>query len=107
MRKIIGFVLLVSLTLSVSCSTREERQARRAAEAAALEQSFVRTCIGYGHEKDTAVFRQCLSSERRIYEAEEKAEKALKKAKKADRNAMIDCTINGGSYGGGVCLGRK
>jgi chromosome segregation ATPase len=87
MRRIIGFVLLVSLTLSVSCSTREERQARRAAEAAALEQSFIRTCLNYGFEEGNAQFNQCLASEERSYRQDQEIEQAKKQARRAEFEA--------------------
>ncbi|MDB4830408.1 hypothetical protein OAH41_04605 [Paracoccaceae bacterium] len=107
MRKFLCLSLIGALVLTISCSSSEDRKARKEAEEAALEKSFVRACLEYGHLKNTPDYRQCVSSERRIKKAEITAQRALEEAEWADHNAMVDCTINGGSYGGGTCFGRN
>tara|TARA_B100001093_G_scaffold465392_1_gene483010 strand:+ start:487 stop:828 length:342 start_codon:yes stop_codon:yes gene_type:complete len=110
---------------SVSCSTREEREARRAAEAKRLELQFNNACNGYGFEEGTAQFNQCMQLERRAHEqkkqiarvkkqaewaefearqAAARADQATANARRTEFNRSNSCLLSGGTYmGGGTC----
>ena len=72
MQHLMRILLMCSLTFSVSCSTKEERAARRAAEAKRLELQSNNACNGYGFEEGTAQFNQCMQLERRAHEQKNK-----------------------------------
>ena len=119
MQHLIRILLIGSLMFSVSCSTREEREARRAAEAKRLELQSNNACNGYGFEEGTAQFNQCMQLERRAHEQKKQIAKAKKQAAwaqfranqataqatRTEFNRSNSCMLSGGVYmGGGTCF---
>ena len=122
MFKIGFFTTVISVFVLSGCSTPQERAEERQ-RAYELEQQMIQqredgyksTCASYGYKVGTPQFNQCVATERRQYEAEERDRQAAKErqelearmirqAKKEKDRLEWDCIMKGGVYVGDVCL---
>ena len=103
-------------TMMSGCSTPEERaKARERARAYELRQaeqranSYKDTCATYGYEVGTPQFNQCVATEKRQYEAEQRDAQAARErkaletkmarqAKKEERRRRRECRSKLDSY---------
>ena len=86
-------LIFIIFTLNSSCMSISDRKERR-------EARYASTCEGYGFEKGTPGYKQCIVLEKRD-------RKAKRDASRANQAALANCLNRGGSYGGGYCLGGR
>ena len=122
MFKIGFFTTVISVFVLSGCSTPQERAEERQ-RAYELEQQMIQqredgyksTCASYGYKVGTPQFNQCVATERRQYEAEQRDQQAARErkaletkmtrqAEKDNRRRRMDCTMSGGVYTRGMCL---
>ena len=119
-----GFIsVIISAVVLTGCSTPQERaEARKRAyeiEQRRIQQredGYKDTCASYGYEVGTPQFNQCVATERRQYEAEERDRQAARErkaletkmarqAKKDERRRKYECNSQFGKvYIGGKCI---
>lgn len=86
-------LLFIIFTVSSSCMSISDRIERK-------EARYASTCEGYGFEKGTPSYKQCIVLEKRD-------RKAKRDASVANQAALANCSNRGGSYGGGYCLNAR